>query len=279
MPKKQNLNLRNLKQMQILYTIAISEGRISKSQIMEQSNKEIFYRMKNNGFIKETAKGSGVFKATSKLQNLMEKTTGIAFGNGCSNKHSGKIGKSLTYIPKDVIIEGRFQSGQMLKREMDNFKQTSRYEKGVERLQRDVLRLERQIQNDYQNRLAESKNRSDRYQAGIDHRADCALCQMKKEVAFSDTPLFIPDFAVSVSRQEAVSILQEMERIRNTLPEGSKEAGFLEANEDKLKQMLQTECLSYNIYFEIITDSYGKPELERHQNYETVLNRDVLYIY
>lgn len=279
MAKKQNLNLRNPKQMQIIHTMAVSEGRISKAQIMEQGNKEIFYRMKNNGFIKETKRGSGVFKATKKLQSLTEKTTGITFGNGCSNSHSAKIAEAISHIPPAVITEGRFQSGQMLKREMELFKQTSAYEKGVEKLQRDVLHLERQIQADYQKSLTECRSQSERYQAGIDCRADLASCHMKKDVAFSDTPLFIPDFSISATRQEAESILQEMERTRDTLPEGSKGAGFLEANEDKLKQMLQTELPSYDLYFEIITDSYGKPELERHANYEAVLNRNVLYIY
>ena len=142
MPKKNtSLNLRNPKQLDLIYTFAISEGRLSKDSIMDIGNKELFYRMKNNGFIKETQKGSNVFKATSKLQALTEKTTGISYGNGCSSKHSGKIGKAITYLPKDIITEGRFESGQMLKHEMARIKDTPNpsYEKAIAKLQRSVI--------------------------------------------------------------------------------------------------------------------------------------------
>jgi len=91
--KKGNLNLNNPKQRELINTFAISEGRVSKQKIFEIGNKELFYRMKSGGFIQETHKGSGVFKSTAKLQRLTERTTGIRYGNGCSNAHSEKIGK------------------------------------------------------------------------------------------------------------------------------------------------------------------------------------------
>ena len=61
--------------------------------------------------------------------------------------------------------------------------------------------------------------------------------------------------------------------------ERSKEHFFLEQSIEKIQQMLQTEQISYDLYFEIVTNNYGKPELERHHNYEIILNREVLYIY
>lgn len=282
MPKKNaSLNLRNPKQLDLIYTFAISEGRLSKDRIMELGNKELFYRMKNNGFIKETQKGSNIFKATSKLQTLTEKTTGISYGNGCSSKHSDKIGNALAYLPKEIISEGRFESGHMLKQEMSKLKAMPNptYEKAIMQLQKDVIQQERQTQSNFEAYISSNRSQVERYQALIDYKADMQMCRMKKEVAFSDTPLFIPDFKIDASREETTQILQAMTDQQTQVSEGSKEYCFLEQNIEKLQQMLQVEQPCYNVYFEIVTDSYGRQELERHHNYETVMQRDVLYIY
>lgn len=239
--------------------------------------------MKNNGFIKETQKGSNVFKATSKLQVLTEKATGISYNTGCSSKHSAKIGRALGYLPKDIVSEGRFESGKMLQHELKMLKKLPEerdFEKAITSLQKNILQQEHQIQSAYNTYLSDSSlSKSMRFQAEIDYRADMQLYQMKKEVIFSDTPLFIPDFAVNASREEVSQILQNMNEQISQLQDGSKEQSFFKQNAEKLQQMLETEQQWYSIYFEIVTDSYGRQELERHHNYETVLQREVLYIY
>ena len=237
--------------------------------------------MKNNGFIKETQKGSNIYKATSKLHTLTEKNTGISYGNGCSSKHSEKIGKALTYLPKDIITEGRFESGQMLKQELSKLKDTPSpsYENAITQLRKNMMQQEQQIQADYRTYLSNNISQAERYQAEIDYKADMLLCQMRKEVAFSDTPLFIPDFKVNASSEEANQVLQNMTNQLEQLNEGTKEYRFLKQNIEKLQQMLQVEQTSYDLYFEVVTDSYGRQELERHHNYETVMQREVLYIY
>ena len=102
---------------------------------------------------------------------------------------------------------------------------------------------------------------------------------MKKEVAFSDTPLFIPDLCVNVSQDEAEQILQNMTDQLERIPNECKEAVFLEQNVAKLTEILQTEQTSYDLYFEIVTNSYGKLEFQRHEMYKMVMHREVLYIY
>ena len=252
---------------------------MSKDSIIEIGNKELFYRMKNNGFIKETKQGSNVFKATPKLQKLTEQTTSISYSNGCSSKHSEKIGKALTYIPKETISEGRFSSGHMLKQEMTFYKQTPSYAKAICRLQKEILYQESQLQTDYQTYLAGNITNAERYQGEIDYKADALRLQVRKDIAFSDTPLFIPDLSINVSQSEAEQILQNMTEQLKHFPGESKESIFLEQNIAKLTEMLQTEQTSYDLYFEIVTDSYGRAELERHHNYETIMSREVLYIY
>lgn len=265
--------------MDLLYRFAISEGTLSKNQIIITGNKSLYYKLKNNNFIKETIKGSNIYKSTSKMKNLTEKYTGISYGNGCSFKHSEKIEKAISYLPKEVISEGRFASSLMLKKEMDSIKQTPQYQKALNNLQKNVLREEREIQNQFQNFLSTCNNQAECYQAQIDFQVQNANCLIRKEVAFSNTPIFIPDFKISIRKDEGEYILHQFTEQMQHLSENSKEYHFLERNVEKLQHILQSQDSTIDLYFEIITNNYGKPELERHFNYETILNREVLYIY
>lgn len=269
--KKGNLNLNNPKQRELINTFAISEGRVSKQKIFEIGNKELFYRMKSGGFIQETHKGSGVFKSTAKLQRLTERTTGIRYGNGCSNAHSEKIGKAVSFLPKEVVSEGRFSSGQMMKQEMEHIKESTFYTKALWNHQKQILSMKKEIEDRYHS------GRKD-FQSQIDYKVDMDEWRLKKEIAFSDSPVFIPDFKAEVTREEAQWVLQQMEERKDSLLEGEREERYLEANIGKIQQMLSTEQEVYEIYFEAVTN-YGKREMERHFNYETLLHRDVLYIY
>lgn len=275
---KKKLNLKNPKQLVILYRFSLAEGRLAKDEIIKTGNKEIFYTMKNNGYIRETQKGSGVFKATAKLKTLTEKTTGIAYGNGCSSKHSEKINHQINRIPDTVLLEGRFESGKMLRYEMETVKQSHKYTRAIEKLRNKSLQEERKLRNDYQQFMQEYHTQAEKYQAYIDYQAQARDAELKREIACSDTPLFIPDFKVSATREETELILQDMKQRRKGLQLGSREYAFLEQNEGKLMQMLQVKQEVYELYFEVVTNSYGKAELERHHNYETVLEREVLYI-
>jgi len=276
--KTESLNLKNPKQLNLIHTFAVAEGRLSKEQIFREANKEIFYRMKNNGYIKETVKGSGIFKATGKLQSLVKKTEGISFSVGCSSKHSAKITKAVSYLPKSVIAEGRFASGQALKEEMSAYKQTGSYQRRIEHMQKAVLRERKQIEAQYQDRRVNAGSRAERYQAGIDYRVDVAENQMRQEIIFSDNPLYVPDFKVLVERGEAEDLLRRMCSAMEALEQG-KEYDFLSQNVGKLEAVLRTGQEQFELYFEVVTDSYGKRELEMHRNYEQVMEREVLYIY
>lgn len=276
--KTESLNLKNPKQLSIIHSFAIAEGRLSKEQIFTEGNKEIFYRMKNNGYIKETVKGSGIFRATGKMQKLTDKIEGIQFSIGCSSKHSATIMKAVSFLPKDVIGSGRFESGQSLKNEMSVYKKGNDYQRKIQAMQKAVLQGRREIDSCYQNKRANAVNRAEFYQAGIDYRADIAENQMKQEILFSDNPLYVPDFKVTMDRYEVEETLQHMQSRIEEMERG-KEQEYLMQDVERLEYMLKTGQEMFEVYFEIVTNSYGKRELEMHRVYEEVMDRTVLYIY
>lgn len=278
--KSEKLNLKNPKQMEIVRYFHLSEGRMAKEDILSLSNKEIFYRMKNNHYIEETKKGSGIFKATEKLKKLSADMDGEKYSNGCSSKHSKKILQALTsYVPKEVIEEKRFQSGTSLRQEMLQFKESPQYERKLGEMLKENLLEKQQIEESYRQKLLEAGSQVQKLQAGIDYRADMEKNQFEGEILRSDNSLFIPDFAVTVTRAEMEEIYERMAQQEERLGY-SKEKDFLSINLQKMESLLSgmSEPVM-DVYFEIVTDSYGRAELQRHENYRQMMNREILYIY
>ena len=277
--KSEKLNLKNPKQMEIVRYFHLSEGRMAKEDILSLSNKEIFYRMKNNHYIEETKKGSGIFKATEKLKKLSADMDGEKYSNGCSSKHSKKILQAVTsYVPKEVIEEKRFQSGTSLRQEMLQFKESPQYERKLGEMLKENLLEKQQIEESYRQKLLESGSQTEKLQAEIDYRADMERNQFQGEI-LRGNPVFIPDFAITVTRGELEEMYQKMEESREQLGVG-KEKDFLSINLQKMESLLSgmSEPVM-DVYFEIVTDSYGRAELQRHENYRQMMNREILYIY
>ena len=276
--KSQSLNLRNPKQVDVINSFAVAEGRLSKDDIYSIGNKDIFYKMKNGGFIKETVKGSGVFKATGKLKTLVSKTQGISFGNGCSNKHSKAITKATRYFPKDIINQGRFKSGQSLKKEMDSFKQTGKYHRQVEAIKQRITDRRNSVNQHYHNRMNNNISRSEQYHAKLDYRNEIKSLDIQSEIINSSNPVFIPDLMIQASRDEAREILDNLQARYDEIEDG-REKSFLYDDIEKMQSLVSTATTdTIDIYIEIVTDSYGNAKLERHYNYESIMERPVIYL-
>lgn len=179
--------------------LGVSAKEMAKEDILSLSNKEIFYRMKNNHYIEETEKGSGIFKATEKLKKLSADMDGEKYSNGCSSKHSKKILQAVTsYVPKEVIEEKRFQSGTSLRQEMLQFKESPQYERKLGEMLKENFNQKQQIEESYRQKLLELGSQAEKLQAGIDYRADMERNQFQGEILRSDNSVFIPDFSITV---------------------------------------------------------------------------------
>ena len=266
--KVQSLNLRNPKQMDVINLFAVSEGRVSRQDIVSVGNKEIFYRMLNLGYIKETVNGSGIYKATPKLKSFTQAATGKSYNNGCSNKHSRIMCKvATTIIPKAVLEEGRFAGQNEIKGKMEMFKASNKYSRGLQ-----IMR--NQVKSDY---LSCKKNyeSSTSYQQRLDNRKDLDAAKMRLDVINSDNPCFTPDMEISITRAEAEQMLQTVREIEES--SDGREHSLMMQNEEKLEQMLSGTSETFTVGVEIVTENYCNEELYRHQLYEILTGEQVLY--
>ena len=259
--------MKNPKQAEIVNLFAVSEGRLAKEEIMTRGNKEIFYRMLNNNYIRETAKGSGIFKATPKLKNYTEQNIGKNYNNGCSNRHSQIITKTVSLLPKNAITEGRYTGQNDIKVRSEAIKRTDEYKKCITDLKYEFC-------NQYDEKNETYLN-SPTYQEKINLRKELSQLELKLDVLNSDTPFFTPDIEVNLSRQEMWCLLQQVEEIVDTST--GREYDFAVRNEDQIKTLLGTGEDSYTIGIEIVTENYGNREMFMHEVYELVTGQSVLY--
>ncbi len=266
--KAKSLNLHNPRQRDVINLFAVSEGRVGRQDILNVGNKEILYRMMNLGFIKETVKGSGVYKATPKLKNFTQMTTGKSYSNGCSNKHSRIMSKvATTVIPKTVLADGRFTGQNEIKAKMDRFKTSSHYARGLQ-----IMR--NQVRSDY-NYCKQRYDSSVSYQQKMDYRKDLSSSEMKLKVINSDNPCYTPDLEISITRDEAEELLQTIREIGES--SDGREHSLMLQNEEKLEQMLSGTNETFTVGVEIVTENYCNEELYRHEVYETLTGEQVLY--
>lgn len=110
-PKSSNrykINFNNPRCKIAINYMVLGESRISRTELMSICGKDIFYALSKNGFITEYAKGQ--FKPSEKLKTHVRKTEGKHFSSSRSTEHSSSLRHTLNLLPKDVLIENRFQS-------------------------------------------------------------------------------------------------------------------------------------------------------------------------
>ena len=266
--KVKSLNLRNPKQMDVINLFAVSEGRVSRQDIVSVGNKEILYRMLNLGYIKETVNGSGIYKATPKLKSFTQAAIGKSYSNGCSNKHSRTMSKvATTVIPKTVLTEGRFAGQNEIKSRMDSFKASNHYSRGLQTMRN-------QVKSDYSS-CKKRYESSTNYQQRLDSRKDLNSAEMRLNVINSDNPCFTPDMEITITRAEAEQMLQTVRELEES--SDGREHSLMCQNEEKLEQMLSGTSETFTVGVEIVTENYCNEELYRHQVYEILTGEQVLY--
>ena len=266
--KGAKLNMHNERQRQVIGLFAVSEGRVSRQTILSVGNKEIFYRMLHQGYIRETVKGSGYYKATPKLKSFTEETMGKSYNVGCSNKHSAIMCQTaMQVIPRSVIADGRFSGQNEIKNRTEKYKRTPQYKRGLRQLKDKVHKDYKDCSNRYNNSVS--------YKQRLDARKDLEVAAMKQSVVDSDNPLFTPDLELTLTRAETEQLLTNVRSIADD-SDGREYVLMLE-NEAKLEKMLGTTEQTFTIGAEIVTENYGNIELFRHQVFEILTGEQVLY--
>lgn len=107
--ERYKVNFSNERTKVALAYIELGESRITRTELYSICGKDIFYALKHNGYIKE--REHGTFIPTQKLKNHILKMDGKHFSSSGSSEHSTLLRSSLDLVPRQALIENRFQSG------------------------------------------------------------------------------------------------------------------------------------------------------------------------
>ncbi len=267
--KNIQLNLGNPTQVGIIKLFSLTEGRMTKADIIAHSNKAIFYRMKNGRYITECPKGSGNYKATVKLKKLTQNSFYKAYNNGCSSKHSKVLLKASGCIPQSVIAEGRFMGQNEIKSDALKFMATDSYKSRINAMKR----LSQQSSNNLKDRL----NHPSSYQDTIDTRRELETTLLREEIINSSIPFYTPDIMVTVTRDEAYAMQNYFSDAAQS--SSGNESQYMEQNSARLQDLLKSNTSnSLVLGIEAVTNTYGEPEIIMHENYQELFGIPTLYI-
>ena len=106
--ERYKVNFSNQRTKTAIAYMQLGESRITREELYRLCGKDIFYALKNSGYIKERERGT--FIPTQKLKNHVLKQEGKHFSSSASSEHSSSLRSSLDLVPRQALVENRFQS-------------------------------------------------------------------------------------------------------------------------------------------------------------------------
>lgn len=264
-------NFSNPKTMAVIKHLQLAENRLSRNDIYQLANKDILYQLKNNGYVKETA--GNIFSATPKLQTYMKRLDNSSFGYSSSTQHSKNIANSIHLLPKQILYENRFKTGKELEVEHQTYRKTNAYQEAVKTIltnytnqQKQTFLLHKEKQQGDYSQLEKFKDMFS-YRYHID-KWNTLTTAMKEQ---TDR---VPDYEISLTREEA----KQYQSALYAYGEEHHKKEYLIASEKVETILQQSNELVITLCIEIITNNYGRIELEQHYNYELTTGKPVIIL-
>lgn len=266
-----NVNFKNNRVQTVINYLQLAENKMSREDFIKLGTKDIFYQFKKNNYIQESSKG--IFQATKKLRDKIEKQTGSQFGKGSSVQHSKKILEVSKRIPKEIITNRDFKTGTEIEKRFNQFKSTGEYKYRIEAMLKSYIdKIESLNQHHFYVQNSNTISSREKLKENVNYHS--ALYGLERSASIlKDNPCSIPDFCFNATRGQAEQFIENL-----------KDWGVsTHTNTDKaistIKQILETSTEQvFNLQIEIITNSYGSVDMERHYNFETITNTKVIYI-
>ena len=271
------VNFNNQKTIQVINYLQLAENRLSREEILSIGNKDILYKLKNSGYIKETSKNN--FQGTKKLRTEMTKRTGNQFGKGSSSQHSQKLLTVAKCIPSQVIDNRDFKTGTELEKQFNQFKATPEYKERTEQArQEQISKIENLKQYHASVQTSSSTAEREKLQENINYLQSYSILERSLSV-IEEERYSVPDFSFTCTRAQSLEFLSNLNETQSNTGSGTYSPIYHNGASVHMKQIIEettTDTITWTI--EIITNHYGTEDLERHYLYDRVTNTHTIYI-
>lgn len=276
--KRNQVNWSNPKVKNVVSFLALAENRMEKKDIFAIGNKDIFYQLKNSGYIKETAKD--VFIGTNKLLKREKASDGRLFSSSSSMEHSEAVKKTLYLLPKQVIEQKHFHTAKEIEKQFNQKqKNTALYQHELSVMQHDCKRKLSNLQRAHKDFFEVNHSAVECFYETVSYNKQSEELFQQLRI-LEDKPYLTPDYQITLTKSELNEYLETLHQYTDTLEPYSKERAVYSDAVNKLtehfSQLGETECLTLNV--EIITNSYGNRELIMHQNFEHFSNTPQIFL-
>lgn len=271
------VNFNNSKTIQVINYLQLAENRLSREEILSIGNKDILYKLKNSGYIKETSKGN--FQGTKKLRTEISKRTGNQFGKGSSSQHSQKLLSVAKCIPSQVIENRGFKTGIELEKQFNQFKTTQEYtERTKQARQEQISKIESLNQYHTSVQTSISITEREKLQENINYLQSYAILERNLNIIVEER-YSVPDFSITCTKEQSLEFLNSLNRTQNNTGSGSYSSIYHKGASVQMKQIIEettTDTITWTI--EIVTNNYGAEDLERHYMYDRITSTHTIYI-
>ena len=273
---RNKVNFSNPKVKKIVSYMELGENRITKQEILNLANKDIFYQLKNSGYIQQSSKGE--FKGTSKLHTYVKRTDAKHFSSSGSSSHAKAVRDSLSLLPSSVLERKSYSSSTDVERYFEKkVKPTQEYKEELYRMKQELKEELRQIESAYQTSKTETQTDYDKYCSKMEylHDKDSATSRIEW---LEDKTYLIPDYQITLRQDELREYIDNLSDYRECFDTDSKAYSLYTESIEKLQVLSSAVEGEITISVEVITDSYGQRELQLHQNFELLSHTPQIYL-
>ena len=271
---RNRVNFQNPKTKMIVAHMMLGENRITKQEIMQIGNKDIFYQLLHSNYIVEKEKGQYV--GTQKLHDYAKRTESKSFSSSSSFEHSQALRTSLSLLPKEVLLNGHYRSSTDIERTFKRAEKSQEYRErlGILRNQLDAALVK--SENSLNAKVSNSNSEEEILRAKLQYQGQMADIESQKQWLSEQTYL-VPDYEVSLTPTELEQYISNLTDYRNALDESSKAYYIYSESIEKLKQ-IPTDQAEITLSIEIITSAYGNREISLHKNFEVLSQTNQIFL-
>lgn len=260
-------NTHNPTEREVVRLLAYGEGIITRERFLSVSNRTMLSRFRAAGLLKEKPDAEkGVFQITDKFKQayLRQIDPDMRFAGSGSITHSAIVQDALRLIPSTASLT----SGEAIKRELEEYQKTADYHSR----EADLRTWYKQECEKAKEELRQAQTPMDRYEA-LDRHNFC------NRFSNSDKLVSAPDFKAELTSGEIDQMLSSlMDRYYNDERLTEREQKF---THEAIRTLQQAQtCMTgttVTIFFEAVTDNYGRVELEQKENCSIILNTPIVY--
>lgn len=269
---RNKVNFKNKKTMILIANLQLAENTLSKNDVLQIANKDIYYKLKNSGYIKES---NGRVKATPKLQNYIKKLDNSSFSYSCSRDHAKRIRNSLSLLPESVLVNRAFTSGVDVEKKYKRFSKTQTHKTRLEQMKQGYKSRLSSLNKEHVIFSKTKHNEQERYTHNLNYQRQrekiiSSLNRLEREICLT------PDYQVTFTRTELDSYIDNLEHYREELNENSRQYSLYTQSIEQLRGLEFQDTISISI--ELVTTHYHTKELELHKNHSILTNTPQIFL-